>query len=95
VVAGILPAVVLALLMILPPLVFYSLATLQGNQTGKMRELSVQNYYFFFLFVQVFLVVSIASVERSPRSLALRMSHPSPVYWRRTFPRPPTISSRT
>jgi hypothetical protein len=34
---------------------------LQSNQTGKMRELSVQNYYFFFLFVQVFLVVSIAS----------------------------------
>ncbi|OBT49868.1 hypothetical protein VE04_09932, partial [Pseudogymnoascus sp. 24MN13] len=60
-VAGILPAVVLALLMILPPLVFYNFATLQGNQTGKMRELSVQNYYFFFLFVQVFLVVSIAS----------------------------------
>ncbi|KFZ11008.1 hypothetical protein V502_07799 [Pseudogymnoascus sp. VKM F-4520 (FW-2644)] len=60
-VAGILPAVVLALLMILPPLVFYNLATLQGNQTGKLRELSVQNYYFFFLFVQVFLVVSIAS----------------------------------
>jgi len=60
-IAGVIPAIVLAILMILPPIIFYKLATLQGNQTGKLRELSVQNYYFFFLFVQVFLVVSIAS----------------------------------
>jgi hypothetical protein len=59
--AGILPALVLAILMILPPIIFYMLATKQGLQTGKQRELSVQNFYFFFLFVQVFLVVSIAS----------------------------------
>ncbi|KFY49784.1 hypothetical protein V496_09797 [Pseudogymnoascus sp. VKM F-4515 (FW-2607)] len=60
-VAGILPAIVLAILKLLPPIIFYRLATLQGNRTGKLRELSVQNYYFFFLFVQVFLVVSVSN----------------------------------
>lgn len=60
-ISGILPPIALAILMILPPIIFYKLATMQGNPTGKLRELSVQNYYFFFLFVQVFLVVSIAS----------------------------------
>ncbi|KAL5344420.1 hypothetical protein ACLOAV_010680 [Pseudogymnoascus australis] len=60
-VAGILPAIVLAILKVLPPIIFYHLATLQGNRTGSLRELSVQNYYFFFLFVQVFLVVSISN----------------------------------
>lgn len=60
-IAGVLPAIVLAVLMILPPIIFYKLAKMQGNQTGKLVELSVQNYYFFFLFVQVFLVVSVSS----------------------------------
>ncbi|KFY21427.1 hypothetical protein V493_07411 [Pseudogymnoascus sp. VKM F-4281 (FW-2241)] len=60
-VAGILPAIVLAILKVLPPIIFYQLATLQGNRTGSLRELSVQNYYFFFLFVQVFLVVSVSN----------------------------------
>ncbi|KFY50496.1 hypothetical protein V495_00212 [Pseudogymnoascus sp. VKM F-4514 (FW-929)] len=60
-IAGILPAIVLAILKVLPPIIFYHLATLQGNRTGSLRELSVQNYYFFFLFVQVFLVVSISN----------------------------------
>ncbi|OBT48535.1 hypothetical protein VE00_01413 [Pseudogymnoascus sp. WSF 3629] len=60
-VAGILPAIVLAILKVLPPIIFYHLATLQGNRTGSLRELSVQNYYFLFLFVQVFLVVSISN----------------------------------
>ncbi|KFZ19288.1 hypothetical protein V501_00727 [Pseudogymnoascus sp. VKM F-4519 (FW-2642)] len=60
-VAGILPAIVLAILKVLPPVIFYHLTALQGNRTGSLRELSVQNYYFFFLFVQVFLVVSISN----------------------------------
>jgi hypothetical protein len=60
-IGGILPALVLAILLILVPIIFYFLANLQGAQTGMARDLSVQNFYFFFLFVQVFLVVSIAS----------------------------------
>lgn len=60
-VSGVVPAIVLSILMMLPSMIFYKLAFLQGKQTGKQRELSVQNYYFFFLFVQAFLVVSISS----------------------------------
>jgi hypothetical protein len=58
---GILPAAVLAILLAIVPLILRLLARVQGNQTGMAAELSVQNYYFSFLFVQVFLVVSIAS----------------------------------
>lgn len=60
-IAGVIPPLVLALLMLLPPVIFYKFAHMQGNPTGKLVELSVQNYYFSFLFVQVFLVVSVAS----------------------------------
>lgn len=59
--AGVLPALGLAVLLAIVPPIFYALAELQGAKTLVMKELSVQNYYFFFLFVQVFLVVSIAS----------------------------------
>ncbi|KAL5344589.1 hypothetical protein ACLOAV_010573 [Pseudogymnoascus australis] len=37
-VAGILPAIVLAILKVLPPIIFYHLATLQGIRTGSLRE---------------------------------------------------------
>jgi hypothetical protein len=40
-VAGILPAIVLAILKVLPPVIFYHLAMLEGNRTGSLRELSV------------------------------------------------------
>ena len=58
---GVLPALALTILLLLVPLIFYTLAGMQGVQTGMMRELAVQNYLFFFDFVQIFLVVSIAS----------------------------------
>jgi len=60
-VAGVLPALVLAVLLILVPLIFDLLAGFQGAKTGSQRSEAVQAYYFTFLFVQVFLVVSIAS----------------------------------
>jgi hypothetical protein len=60
-ISGVIPALVIGILMILPPMIFYKLASLKGNQTGKLKELSVQNYYFAFLFIQIFLVVSVAS----------------------------------
>jgi hypothetical protein len=34
---------------------------MQGTQTGMLVELSVQKYYLFFLFVQLFIVVTIAN----------------------------------
>jgi hypothetical protein len=58
---GVLPALVLSILLALVPMILNYLAFMQGAQTGTEKERSVQNYYFAFLFVQVFLVVSISS----------------------------------
>lgn len=58
---GILPALCLAILMALLPLILRFLSKTQGLHTGMAIELTVQNYYFAFLFVQLFLVVTIAS----------------------------------
>ena len=58
---GLLPPALLALLLFVLPFILRQLAKLQGNQSGTMVELSVQRYYFFFLFVQLFLVVSVAA----------------------------------
>ncbi|OAA55344.1 DUF221 domain protein [Niveomyces insectorum RCEF 264] len=60
-VAGVLPALLLSLLLILVPIILKLLAGFQGAKTGSQRSEYVQIYYFFFLFVQVFLVVSVAS----------------------------------
>ncbi|KAH6671854.1 hypothetical protein B0J14DRAFT_655713 [Halenospora varia] len=59
-IAGVLPALVLAILLALVPPIFNFLAFLQGCQTGMEKQGSVQKYYFAFLFVQVFLVVSVS-----------------------------------
>ncbi|PYH96048.1 DUF221 domain protein [Aspergillus ellipticus CBS 707.79] len=58
---GILPALCLAILMALLPLALRFLSRTQGLSTGMAVELTVQNYYFAFLFVQLFLVVTISS----------------------------------
>lgn len=58
---GVLPALFLAILMALLPLILRFLSRTQGLHTGMAIELTVQNYYFAFLFVQLFLVVTIAS----------------------------------
>ncbi|KAL2141895.1 hypothetical protein VTI28DRAFT_1828 [Corynascus sepedonium] len=60
-IAGVLPALVLAIILALVPVVLNFLADFQGSKTGSQRSETVQIYYFAFLFVQVFLVVSIAS----------------------------------
>ena len=61
IIQGVLPQVILALLLFLLPIILRFLAKIQGDYTGMAVELSVQKYYFAFLFVQVFLVVSISS----------------------------------
>ncbi|KKZ68051.1 hypothetical protein EMCG_06262 [[Emmonsia] crescens] len=58
---GILPPLFLAILMAILPLILRFLSRNQGVHTGMAVELTVQNYYFAFLFVQIFLVVSISS----------------------------------
>lgn len=60
-ISGVLPAVVLSILLALVPIVLDFLARFQGSKTGAQKSEVVQVYYFAFLFVQVFLVVSIAS----------------------------------
>lgn len=59
-IAGVLPALFLTILLALIPPVLDYLAFLSGAQTGKAKQKYVQNFYFAFLFVQVFLVVSIS-----------------------------------
>ncbi len=61
IIQGVLPQATLALLLILLPMILRFLAKIQGDYTGMAIELSVQKYYFAFLFVQVFLVISISS----------------------------------
>ncbi|OKL55615.1 hypothetical protein UA08_09062 [Talaromyces atroroseus] len=60
-VQGVLPPLFLSLLMVLLPLILRFLSQTQGLQTGMSVELMVSNYYFAFLFVQLFLVVTISS----------------------------------
>ncbi|KAL2153258.1 hypothetical protein VTH82DRAFT_4413 [Thermothelomyces myriococcoides] len=60
-IAGVLPALVLSIILALVPVVLNFLADFQGSKTGAKKSETVQAYYFAFLFVQVFLVVSIAS----------------------------------
>lgn len=58
---GVLPPLFLSILMALLPLILRFLCKAQGVHTGMAVELTVQNYYFAFLFVQLFLVVAISS----------------------------------
>ena len=58
---GVLPPALLGLLLFLLPLILRALVRMQGTQSGMLVELRVQRWYFFFLFVQLFLVVTIAS----------------------------------
>ncbi|KAI5284458.1 hypothetical protein KEM54_001319, partial [Ascosphaera aggregata] len=60
-VQGLLPPLFLSVLMALLPIILRYLSKAQGNRTGMAVELTVQKYYFAFLFVQLFLIVSISS----------------------------------
>src|SRR5690606_3702701 len=51
----------LAILMALLPIILRLFARIQGRHTGMAMEQAVQGMYFAFLFIQVFLVVSISS----------------------------------
>lgn len=59
--AGVLPAVLLAVLLLLVPIIMDLLASFKGAKTGSQKTETVQLYYFPFLLVQVFFVVSLAS----------------------------------
>jgi len=58
---GVLPQLILTLLTMLLPLILRAITRRQGLLTEVAVELSLQKYYFAFLFVQVFLTVSLSS----------------------------------
>jgi hypothetical protein len=58
---GVLPPLLLAILFAVLPIVLRFLADVTGTTTAGERELLVQNFYFAFVFVQLFLVVSIST----------------------------------
>jgi hypothetical protein len=57
IIQGVLPATLVQLLLIVVPMIYRGLVTLQGVPTGNAREMGVQKWYFFFLFIQVCLCV--------------------------------------
>lgn len=61
VVEGLLPTILLAALMALLPIILRLMAKLGGDPTLSAVELTVQNYYFGFQVVQVFLVATLGS----------------------------------
>ena len=61
VVTGLLPVVLLAVLMALLPIFLRLMARLGGDPTASAVELTVQNTYFMFQVVQVFLVATLGS----------------------------------
>jgi hypothetical protein len=58
---GVLPPAMLAILFAFLPILLRFMAELTGTTTMGERELLVQNFYFAFVFVQLFLVVSIST----------------------------------
>ncbi|KAL1593378.1 hypothetical protein SLS60_010986 [Paraconiothyrium brasiliense] len=58
---GVLPPLILAILFAVLPILLRLMAEITGTTTMGERELLVQNFYFAFVFVQLFLVVSISS----------------------------------
>ena len=61
VVEGLLPSVLLAVLMALLPIILRKMAKIAGKPSLSTVELRVQNSYFLFQVIQVFLVTTIAS----------------------------------
>ena len=59
--AGVLPALFLAVLLLIVPFILEFLAGVKGAKTGAQKNEFVQLFFFIFLFFQVFLVVSISS----------------------------------
>lgn len=58
---GVLPPLFLAILFAVLPILLRFLAQTTGTTTTGERELLVQNFYFAFVFIQLFLVVSIST----------------------------------
>ena len=83
---GIVPQLIVSLFMMAFPYVLERLAYRQGHLTHSSIELTLQRYYFLFLYVQLFLVVSISSsittileqVLSDPKSMPLLLAQNIP-----------------
>ena len=71
-ITGLLPVVLLAVLMALLPIILRLVAKLGGDPTLSAVELTVQNYYFGFQVVQVFLVATLGSAASSSVSSIIK-----------------------
>jgi calcium permeable stress-gated cation channel len=60
IIQGLMPAILLNLILLLTPMLFRALVRFQGLPTGAGVELGVQAWYFAFLFIQVFFVVTLS-----------------------------------
>lgn len=58
---GVLPPIFLSIVLALVPVILRLLVKFSGVATGNGREMGVQTYYFAFLFIQVFLIVTLSS----------------------------------
>lgn len=76
-VQGLLPSVLLAVLMALLPIILRKMAKLAGKPSLASVELRVQNTYFLFQVIQVFLVTTITSAASA--SVVAIISNPSSV----------------
>lgn len=59
--AGVLPAAMIEILLFIVPLILTALARVKGAKTSSQKTEFIQRTYFIFLFIQVFLVISVAS----------------------------------
>ncbi|RPA77248.1 putative DUF221 domain protein [Ascobolus immersus RN42] len=75
VITGLLPAVMLAILMALLPIILRIMAKIQGAPSLSHVELKVQNMYFAFQVVQVFLITTLSA--GAFQSLTKLMDNPS------------------
>lgn len=61
IIQGVLPPVLLSAILSLVPIIFRLMIKNRGVPTGSDKERGVQTFYFVFLFIQVFLVISVSS----------------------------------
>ncbi|KAL9606567.1 MAG: hypothetical protein Q9179_000292 [Wetmoreana sp. 5 TL-2023] len=75
---GFFPQILLTISTAMLPVLIRSLVERQGSVVGREIELTVQTYYFWFLFIQIFLTVSLSSSAVTIMQQALERSSTIP-----------------
>ena len=92
-VQGLLPSVLLAVLMALLPIILRKMAKIAGKPSLSTVELRVQNSYFLFQVIQVFLVTTVTLVLQQRLSQSFRNPARLPVFSPLSFQQPPISTS--